>query len=262
MQSMALSHDALGDGPTVLLIHSTACDRRMWDRQMPALAAAGYRAVRCDLRGFGETPAPDRPYDDARDVLELLDVFGADRVALIAASGGGAVALEVAARWPGRVAALALLSTGYPEHEATDELKACWERENALIEAGDIAGAVDFNVQTWLGPDADEAAREKLRDMQRRAFEIQLAVEEEFGAAQTEFDLSDITAPSLLVHGSHDLPDFRLIADRLVRQLPAARHLELPWAGHLPNMERPDEINALLLGFLRETYPAQTARVP
>ncbi len=157
--------------------------------------------------------------------------------------------------------ALALLCTAHPEHEASDELRACWARENALIEAGDIAGAVDFNVRTWLGPDADAAAREKLRDMQRRAFEIQSAAEEEFGAAQTEFDLGDITAPSLLVCGSHDLPDFRLIADRLARQLRAARRLELPWAGHLPSMERPDEINALLLGFLRETYPAKTARV-
>lgn len=261
MQSMTLSHDTAGDGPTVLLIHSTACDRRMWDRQMPALAAAGYRAVRCDLRGFGDTPAPDRPYDDARDVADLLDALGADRAAVIGASGGGAVALELAARWPSRVTALALLCTANPEHEATPELKTYQERENALIEAGDIAGAVEFNVQTWLGPDADEAAREKVRAMQRRAFEVQLAVEEEFGAAQSEFDLDDITAPSLLVAGGHDFPDFRLIAARLSRRLPAARHLELPWAGHLPNLERPDEINALLLDFLRGAHPARTVRV-
>jgi pimeloyl-ACP methyl ester carboxylesterase len=89
---MTLSHDVAGDGPTVVLLHSTVCDRRMWDPQVPALVASGFRVVRCDLRGFGGTPVPDGPYDDARDVSEL---FGDGPVALVGASGGGKVALEV-----------------------------------------------------------------------------------------------------------------------------------------------------------------------
>ncbi|HEY2791503.1 MAG TPA: alpha/beta hydrolase, partial [Micromonosporaceae bacterium] len=105
---MALSYDVAGSGPTVALLHSTVCDRTMWDPQMPALVEAGYHVVRCDFRGFGGTPAPDRPYNDAQDVTDLLDLLGIDRVALIAASGGGRVALEIAARWPRRVASLAL----------------------------------------------------------------------------------------------------------------------------------------------------------
>lgn len=51
---------------------------------------------------------------------------------------------------------------------------------------------------------------------------------------------------------AHDVPDFRGIAADLPARLPNARHLELPWAGHLPNLERPAETTALLLDFLRE----------
>jgi 3-oxoadipate enol-lactonase len=249
---MTLAYDEAGTGPAVVLLHSTACDRRMWDPQMPGLVAAGYRAVRCDLRGFGETPVPDGPYNDAGDVTDLLDRLGIEDAAMIAASGGGRVALEIAARWPRRVTSLALLCTALTGHERSAELSAYGEREDALLEAGDVAGAVELNVATWLGPYAGEAAREKLRLMQRRAFEVQLAAAEEFAPIGVHTDLSAITARTLLISGAHDLPDFRQIAAELAERLAGARHLELDWAGHLPSLERPDAVNPLLIAFLQE----------
>jgi 3-oxoadipate enol-lactonase len=252
---MTLSHDVAGDGPAVVLLHSGVCDRRMWDAQWPALIAAGYRLVRCDFRGFGETPAADGPCNDAEDVLELLDALGIGRAALIASSYGGRVALEIAARWPDRVSALALLCTALPGHEPTAERHSFNEREEALIEAGDIDGAVELIVDTWLGPDADDAAREAVRQMQRHAFEVQLAAEE-FEPDTAEFDPAAIQAPCLILSGGHDMADFRQIAARLAGLLPDARHAELPWAGHLPSMERPAAVTSLLTGFLHEKVPA------
>jgi pimeloyl-ACP methyl ester carboxylesterase len=52
------------------------------------------------------------------------------------------------------------------------------------------------------------------------------------------------------VCGAHDLEQFRLIARELAGRIPDARHVELPWAGHLPSLERPDEITELLVDFL------------
>lgn len=245
-----------GTGPAVLLLHSTVCDRRMWDPQVPALVGAGYQVVRCDLRGFGETPMPDRPYNNAEDVIALLDALGVERTALIGSSGGGRVALEIAARWPDRVTALALLCTALAGHEPSAGLSAFGDREDALIEAGDIAGATDLNVDAWVGPAADAAVRELVRRMQRNAFDVQLAATEEFGQIKVEPDLSAITAPTLLLSGDHDFVDFQRIAVRLASVLADARHLELPWAGHLPNLERPDEVNRILVDFLRETHKA------
>jgi pimeloyl-ACP methyl ester carboxylesterase len=75
-------------------------------------------------------------------------------------------------------------------------------------------------------------------------------------AAEVAVDLGAITAPSLVVSGARDLPDFRLIAARLAALLPGAQPVELPWAGHLPTLERPRELSAILTAFLRDTVPA------
>ncbi len=252
---MTLSHDVAGEGPALVLLHSGVCDRRMWDPQWPALIEAGYQLIRCDFRGFGDSPAADGPASDAEDVLELLDTLGIRRAALIASSYGGRVALEIAARWPDRVSAVALLCTALPGHEPTAERHAYSEREEALIEAGDLDGAVELTVGTWLGPDADDAAREAVRQMQRHAYEVQLAAGE-FEPVTAGFDLSAIQAPCLVVSGGHDMADFRQIAARLAGLLTDAQQVDLPWAGHLPSMERPSEVTGLLVGFLREKVPA------
>jgi 3-oxoadipate enol-lactonase len=175
---MPLAHVVTGDGPAVLLLHSTATDRRQWDPQVPALVAAGRRVVRCDLRGYGESPVPiGVAWDDADDVAALLDALGVDRTAVIASSGGGRVAIEFAARHPDRVTALALLCTAVRGHEPSAALREFGAREDALLEAGDVAGATDLNVELWLGPEATDAERAKLRLMQRNAFDVQLAAD-------------------------------------------------------------------------------------
>jgi 3-oxoadipate enol-lactonase len=250
-----LSYDVAGTGPALVLLHSTVCDRRMWDPQWLVLADAGYQVVRCDFRGYGETPVPQGPHNDAEDVRELAGELGVGPVAVVGASYGGTVALEIAARWPQQVTALALVCAGMPGHEPTDALRGFWQREGELIEAGDIAGAVELNVATWLGPEASQATRERVRLMQRRAFEVQLAAPE-YEPADVAVDLGVITAPSLVVSGAKDLPDFRLIAARLASMLPGARPVELPWAGHLPTLERQQELSAMLTAFLRDTVPA------
>ncbi|MFJ9839713.1 alpha/beta fold hydrolase [Kitasatospora sp. NPDC101155] len=248
---MIISHDVSGTGPAVVLLHSSVCDRRMWDPQWQALLDAGHRVVRCDFRGFGDTPLADAPYGVAADVLALLDHLDIETTALIGASYGGRIGLTVAALRPTAVTALALLGAAKPGHEPTDTLLAFDAQEEELLTAGDIEGAVELNVRTWLGPEADEATRELVRRMQRHNFEVQLTAQ--VGPRKEEVDLTRITAPTLALSGAHDLPDFRQIAASLPTLLPNARHRELPWAGHLPNLERPAEVTALLTDFLRES---------
>ncbi|MFB0626945.1 alpha/beta fold hydrolase [Streptomyces sp. AB3(2024)] len=277
---MILSHDAAGSGPALVLLHSGVCDRRMWDPQWEALRAVGYRVVRADLRGFGETPAEAGDYDPVADVWRLLDSLGIERAALIGASYGGKLALAAAARHPERVTALALLASGLPGRAPSAELRAWGAREDALLNADDLDGAVALNVDTWLGPDAAAETRAAVAEMQRHAFQVQLAAEAEAAEAEAEasepdrpeaadesqgsdaaqetrqaapeFDLSGIAAPTLAVAGAHDFADHREIAVDLAGLLPNARHLELDWAGHLPSLERPEEVTALLVGFLTE----------
>lgn len=247
---MTLHYEVAGEGAAVLLLHSTVCDRRMWDPQWQAFQDAGLRVVRCDLRGFGDTPVPDGPYNEAEDVLGVLDAAGLDRVAVVGASHGGAVALELAARWPERVTRLALVCSGMSGMEPSPELRDGWERETAFIETGDIDAAVEVNLQLFLGPEASAATREHVRRMQRHAFDVQLTAEVEYPPTDVPFDLADITADSLVISGEKDLPDFPRTADRLAGTLSRARRVSLPWAGHLPTLERPAELTPLLADFV------------
>ncbi|WP_108494247.1 alpha/beta fold hydrolase [Promicromonospora sp. AC04] len=248
---MILSHDTTGSGPAVLLLHAGVADSRMWGPQRAPLAQQ-HRVIRCDLRGYGDTPLTSETFDNAGDVHALLGSLGERQVAIVGASSGGNVALQIASQWPELVSHLVLLNSAFAL-PATRSLQRFARREDALLEAGDIEGATELNVATWLGPDADDEARELVRTMQRHAFQVQLGAGEDIHQeAGPEIDLEAITARTLIVSGGQDLDHFRAVANHLAGRIPGAKHTQLGWAGHLPNLERPDEVTALVTEFLAE----------
>ena len=90
-----------GDGELVVLSGSLGSDLRMWDPQVRALAQAGYRVLRYDHRGHGQSPAPAGPYtlaDLSADAIELLDRVGARRAHFVGLSLGGMVGMWLAER--------------------------------------------------------------------------------------------------------------------------------------------------------------------
>lgn len=235
-----LHHHVDGVGPTVLLLHAGIADSRMWDTQLAELVP-GHRVVRCDLRGYGHTPlAPGAEYADARDVLALLDDLGVERFAVVAASYGGWVALQVATAVPERVERLVLLAPLAEVAKPDERLRAVWREEEALVEAGDLDAATDLDVATFLGPEATDDSREQVWRMQRNIFALQVAAGDTENA-ELPVDLERLTMPATVLVGAHDLPFFRDTAAELVRALPDAELVELPWAGHLPSLERPHE---------------------
>ncbi|GAB1691813.1 alpha/beta fold hydrolase [Krasilnikovia sp. M28-CT-15] len=254
---MLLAHDVAGAGPAVVLLHSSVCDRRMWDPQWQMLQDAGYRVVRCDFRGHGGSPAATEPFNAAQDVRDLLDALGIADAALIGSSYGGRVAQEVAARWPGRVTTLVLVCAAARLHPPTEAIMEFSAREDELLESGDIEGAVALNVATFLGPAASAEARDAVAAMQRTAFEIQLAAEDTAQprssdlVRNSDFDLSAVTARTVVVSGALDLDYFRSTADRLAESIPGSVRVDLTWAGHLPTVEDPAAVNPLILSWLR-----------
>jgi pimeloyl-ACP methyl ester carboxylesterase len=234
-----LHHRTEGSGPTVVLLHAGVADLRMWDTQVEELSA-DHTVVRCDLRGYGRSqPDPGSDASDAEDVLALLDHLGVDTFALVGASYGGFVALQVASAVPERLEKLVLLDPAAEVAVPDDRLREFWRREGELLEAGDLDGATDLNVATWLGPDAADDHRELLWRMQRNAFDLQTSDDDE--DHELPVDLDRITAPTTVVVGEHDLPFFRDTARILAERLPQAELVELPWAAHLPSLERPFE---------------------
>ncbi|MEU3170111.1 alpha/beta hydrolase [Streptosporangium sp. NPDC006930] len=250
---MTLAYDEAGVGEAVVLLHSSAADSRMWDPQWEALTAR-FRVIRPDLRGYGRTPyACETPYSDPGDVADLLAALAVERAALVGASYGGQVALEVATAHPALVSRLVLLNPGCGLRP-TPDLVAFGEEEDRLLEAGKVEAAVELNARTWLGPEADGQARARQMAMQRHAFEVQLAADPEPSQLEGEIDLGRVTMPTLVVSGAHDLPCFQMTARHLADRLASVTAVHLEWAGHLPSMERPGEITSLILQHL--TRPA------
>jgi pimeloyl-ACP methyl ester carboxylesterase len=257
---VGLYAEVAGEGPEVALVHEGVCDSRMWDPQWDEWSRE-FRLLRVDLRGFGRTPLEPGPFAHARDLVAVLEEHGFDRAALVGVSLGGRVALEVALARPELVSALVLVAPGLPGHAWSESLRAEWEAEEAALVAGDLDAAVEANLRTWVdGPrrqaeDVEPEVRKQVGEMQRRAFELQLAVDEDEEELLVE-DLAErageVRAPTLLVVGEEDQPDMHAIAERLEREIAGARRATIPGTAHVPSMERPQEFDELVLPFLRE----------
>jgi pimeloyl-ACP methyl ester carboxylesterase len=252
-----IAYDVAGSGPAVLLLHAGIGDRRMWDAQVPVFAKH-FMVVRFDARGFGETRKPDAPFASYADAIGLLDHLGISRAHLIGVSMGSQTAIEAAIAAPERVSALVAVAarTGTPVSPA---LRAGWEKVDELYEAGDIAGAVEYELRMWVdgperGPDAvDPEMRERVREMNAALFVRDDEAGEEITLEPPAAErLAEIAAPTLIVYGDKDVLDVRQAAGPLAAVIPGARLAVIPDAAHLPQMERPEGFNEIVLRFLLE----------
>jgi 3-oxoadipate enol-lactonase len=261
---MDLDAEVAGEGSAVVLVHAGICDSRMWDPQWDAFPAA-HRMVRYDLRGFGRSPLPPKPYSHGRDLIALLEQLGIEQATLVGASLGGRVALEVAVARPDVVDALVLADAALPGFAWSDQVRAFGAEEDAALARGDLDAAVDANLRMWVDGRrrpptvVDSAVREHVRQMQRRAFELQLPVwedmEEELLVSNVARRLSAVRAPTLVLVGEEDVSDLHQIAARLAREIRGAQHSVIPNAAHLPSLERPAAFNERVLRFLaRDTF--------
>jgi 3-oxoadipate enol-lactonase len=234
--------------PRVVFIHAGGVDGRMWHPLAERLD--GMRLHIPDLRGHGSTPLPPGEYAHADDLLRLLDDLRIRRATFVAASFGGWVALQLATKAPERVNALALLAStnlDRDDSEWSPEIVAFWEKEEALLEAGDVDGAVALGLRVWK---PRPGVRKLVEQMTRDAFELQQGVEAE--QRPLPVDLAAIEVPTLVVSGGKDpMPDFAVIADQLAAEIEGAERAEIKDAGHLIALERPEATAELLAPWLQ-----------
>jgi 3-oxoadipate enol-lactonase len=231
--------------PNVVLVHAGGLDGRMW-RPLTERLGKRFRLHVPDLRGHGSTPLPPEDYSHAEDLVRMLDGLKVERAIFVGASYGGWVALQLATAAPERVSALALLAGTLADSEQRSaELEAFGAQEDALLKDGDIEGAVTLGVRTWV---RDSAIADLVAEMSRTAFERQQGVEA--SAREDPVDLGALAVPTLAVSGGLDFPDFARFADQIAATVPGAERAEVPDAGHLIALERPDAAAALLKPWL------------
>jgi 3-oxoadipate enol-lactonase len=225
----------------VVLLHSALGDSRLWRRQVEALANT-HEVVTPDLPGWGSEPLPELPFSFIERVAEHLPA------ALVGNSFGGAIALRAALAYPDRVTRLALVASGLPAWDWTDEMRDYFAREEAAIDANDLDAATEVNMEFWVAPEH----RDEVRPQQRLALELQTAHEEPEVLWPEMPPLSSLDMPVLVVVGEDDKADFHAIAEHLAEEIPGAELVSVPRAGHLVGVDRPDVLNELLLDFLQD----------
>ena len=223
----------------VVLLHSALGDSRLWRRQVEALRDA-HEVVTPDLPGWGTEPMPEQPFSFVEQVAENLPA------ALVGNSFGGAVALRTALAYPDLVPRLALVGSGLPAWDWTEEMRDYFAREEAAFLADDLDAATEVNLEFWVAPEH----RDEVRPQQRRALELQTAHDEPETLWPELAPLATLEMPVLVVVGDEDKADFRAIALHLADEIPGAELVTVPGAGHLVGLDRPDVLNELLLEFL------------
>jgi pimeloyl-ACP methyl ester carboxylesterase len=235
----------------VLLLHAGIADRRMWAPQVEALEAAGHRPLAPDLPGFGDAALEPGTIDYVGFAASRLD----GPAAVVGCSFGGRIALELAAVLPEVVERLVLIGAGLGSWEWSDAAQAGFAEEEEALERSDLAAAAAQQARMWLAPDASADVRELTEAMTIRSYEQQLPMEDQVKTVWPEISaqtaLGEILAPTLVVVGTEDVDDIKTMAARLAEEIPGARLETIDGAGHLPSLERPDELNRLLLDFLR-----------
>ncbi|MFI0940354.1 alpha/beta fold hydrolase [Streptomyces sp. NPDC021020] len=239
-------------GVPLVLVHDGLTDHHVWDEVAPALAA-DRTVVRYDLRGFGQSPPPDGPFEEVADLAALLDHLGFARVKLAGLSWGGRIAVEFALTHPERVSALAAFSPPWPGFDRSPALRAYDAAEAAALAAGDLDAAVALNLDMWLrGPArpwsaVPPALTARVRAPLRTALAHQPAVETH-SQPGTSLPATALTIPTLIGVGDLDTPDFVAMAHRYASAIPNATLVLFPTAGHLVALEAPAAVVTALRG--------------
>jgi pimeloyl-ACP methyl ester carboxylesterase len=271
---------AAGDGPLVLCLHGFPDHPRSFRHQLPALAAAGYRAVAPTMRGY--TPSaipPDGRYQTAvlgEDVVAWIDALGYDEAILVGHDWGAIVAYAAALAAPRRVRKLITMGLPYGMQFVTafstsyEQQKRSWYMFFFQSPLAELAVAHDdfrFLERLWCDWSPGwEWPREEMAALKEtfrkpgvlsatlgyyRALFDPAFQDPEYAERQGKMNVEPIDVPALTIHGVDDGCIGCDLVDGMAAYFPRGLATELiPEAGHFVHQERPAVVNRLALDFL------------
>jgi pimeloyl-ACP methyl ester carboxylesterase len=243
--------DTGGSGVPVVLLHAATGSSRVWEYQIPAFTASGYRVIAYDRRGFGRSvidPAGNQPGTGADDLQALLNQLGIDRVHLLGTAAGGFVAFDFALAFPQRLRSLVVAnSIGGVQDEEYLEL-------GRRIRPAPQFDALPPEFRE-LGPSyrtANPRGTERWMELERTN-----RIQGPPRPAQTMRNritfslLEGITLPTLLITGDADLYDPPSVLRLFSARIKNSESVIVPEAGHSAYWEQPEVFNQAVLDFIR-----------
>ena len=255
-----LAADDQGEGPPILLVHSAIVNRRSWDAVVPRLVEAGYRVIRYDMRGFGESTAEDVEFTAHDDLLAVLDHFDVERAAIAGNSMGAVFSIDALLAAPERFVAFAWIGGGiggWDKEPSSPEEDALFQAESDAEDAGDPDLAAELDTRIWVdgvGQPAtrvDPKVRAAIKAMDRELLEPGRVFGTRLKPDPPAVDrLGTISVPTLVVIGGLDTIGTRGAAEKVAEDVPGARIVRLPDVAHIIGMEAPDRLAGLIVEHL------------
>jgi len=251
---LACQVDGPDDGPVLVLSHTLATSRAMWRAQVPHFAKR-YRVVSYDMRGHGESAAPDYPYSLemlGEDVIGILDALGVERPAIfLGTSIGGMIGQALGLRHADRFRALILVAT---TSRTPPDAQPMWAQRIEAIRKDGMEAQVQPTLERWLSPGfrtRDPETTKWVADMIRGT---PLAGMIGCAKAIQKLDYTDqlarITLPTLLIAGEKD-PGVTVAAlETICNAIKDSRLEVIPVCQHQVPIEAPDRFNRIVSAFL------------
>jgi 3-oxoadipate enol-lactonase len=228
----------------------------MWRRQIPHLARR-YRVVSYDMRGHGESAAPDYPYSLemlGEDVISVLDSLGIVRPAIfLGISIGGMIGQALALRHPARFRAFILASTS---SRVPPEGQAMWDQRIEAVRKDGLEGHVQGTLERWLSPEFRAREPETTKWVADMIRATPAAGFIGCGRAVQKLDYTDqlsrVAAPTLIIAGEKD-PGAPVAASQAMHERIKGSRMEIiPNCLHQTPIEAPDRFNQIVDSFLAQ----------
>lgn len=254
VNGIELYYEVHGAGETLVCLNGLTADTSSWAQQLPAFTAR-HRVVLYDCRGQGRSDKPEAEYypteEHAEDLKVLLEVLGVERAHLVGFSQGGAVAQQVAIRFPERVNCLVLADTFSQAGLLLQATLRAWE---AALRMGGPGLRFDVGLPLVFGERFLAENHEALAGFREMCLRLPAGVVMRLSEGSRRHnvtaDLPRIQAPTLVVVGAEDILTPVRYARTLHRGITGSELVILPDCGHASPIERPAEFNRAVLQFL------------
>lgn len=245
---MDLHYQSVGQGTSIVFVHGFSLDSHMWSPQVDVFSKT-HKVITYDMRGFGKSPLPAKPYSHHEDLHTLVSHLNLSKFHLVGLSLGGEIAIDYSLAYPDTLLSLTLAESSLGGYASTVDWRV-YAKEQGLEKAK----------ENWLNHSVFATAKTKPKVFSQ----LKQMVSDYSGWHWLNDDprvklsppaidrLREIKLPTQILVGEKDLDYYHAIADVLADKIKDSRLEYIGDSGHMGNLENEVEFNNLISNFIKQ----------